>query len=510
MCSFLLQNYNIFSDDNQEYSGLSRQFLFQRLEPFTVYSLVLEACTVAGCTRSFPQPVQTDEAPPAFQPTPTIRSHTATSVGLSWSPPLNPNGKITHYDVISTQESTLGSKALSKEEVVFTENDTESDTFMFNHNGLLPWTSYEYKIYAWNTAGSADSGWAHVKTSQAAPEGLQAPRVDSVSENPHQLQISWVPPETPNGVLQSYRLHRNTVPFPFSFDAATLNYTDEDLKAYFMYDYAITACTAGGCRTSNTTSMRTPEAAPVSVSAPKIQVIGATHINVSWSPPLIKNGNIVKYVLQVNNEEYVVGQQLSTLISKLQPYTRYEISLVACTNGGCTPSRSQSIKTMEALPSSMGSPTLQTTGPESIEVTWQKPAQLNGELTGYELHRDQVLVFTGLENHYHDFTLTPGTEYSYAVTVYNSQGSTTSPEAKTRTHSSAPSGVAPPKLKAWSSEEIAVTWDIPEKANGEIMNYTLYVRQTADTQVEAFPFTSFHSAFDKRAYVIALRRPYQW
>lgn len=505
----IIKVYNVLSDDALEYSGLAHQFLFRRLEPYTQYVLALEACTVAGCTRSRPQLVQTDEAPPASQPPPNIESHNATIVELSWSSPVSPNGKITHYDVISKciQERAFWDK---EEEVLFSEYDTESSKYIYTHEGLMPWTTYRYKIRVWNSAGFTDSSWTTVKTSQAAPTDLLAPKIYYLPESPHKLLLSWVSPKSSNGVIQSYQLHRNMVPFPFSFDAATFNYTDEDLKAYSVYNYTITACTAGGCTTSEPISLRTLEAAPDFVSPPTLEAISSTQINVSWSPPLIQNGDILKYIICVNDAEYFAARQLSKVISNLQPYAQYDFSLVACTNGGCTLSLSKAMRTMESPPSNMSPPKLKVTGPESIEVSWKEPAQPNGRLTHYELNRDQELIYTGLENYYHDFTLTSGMEYTYTVTAYNSQGSATSPAVSTRTDPSAPSGMMPPKLKAWSSNEITATWDLPESANGEILNYTLSVRQPASAQVETFPCTRHSPAFEKRTFVIELRQPYHW
>nr|XP_032625073.1 usherin-like [Chelonoidis abingdonii] len=176
----VIKTYNILNDDNLEYSGLSRQFLFRRLEPFTLYTLVLEACTVAGCTRSSPQPVRTDEAPPASQLAPVIQSVNATNIELSWSEPINPNGKIIHYEVIHrcTKENASGNRATTVEEkIVFTEYNIENNTFKYNDKGLQPWTRYEYKIRAWNSVGYTDSSWSVAKTSQAAPKGLATPRL---------------------------------------------------------------------------------------------------------------------------------------------------------------------------------------------------------------------------------------------------------------------------------------------------------------------------------------------
>eukprot|EP00076_Gallus_gallus_P047875 XP_419417.4 usherin isoform X2 [Gallus gallus] len=509
----IIKTYNIFSDDNLEYSGLSRQFLFRRLEPYTLYTLLLEACNEAGCTRSPPQPIRTDEAPPVSQMAPIIQAVNATNIELSWLKPINPNGKIIRYEVIHrcTKENAAGYRAtMEDEKIVFTEYNTESNTFVYNDKGLQPWTRYEYKIRTWNAAGYTDSSWTAAMTSQTAPKGLTAPRLSLESVNPRKVLVSWDAPAQPNGILQSYRLLKNDVLYPFSFDAATFNYMDEDLLPYSMYRYAVVACTMGGCSTSEPAAIRTLEAAPALVDPPSLQAVSSTQVNASWAPPQIQNGDITKYILKLNNEEYYPGKNLQMLISNLQPYTQYDFELVACTAGGCTSSTVQSVTTMEAPPLNMEAPRLLVMGSESIEITWKSPAKPNGKITSYELRRDDVLVYSGQETRYLDFTLTPGMEYSYTVTANNSQGSVTSPSAQIKTNPSAPSGMLPPRLQAWSSKEILVAWDPPIKVNGDIKNYTISIHRPAETGKKTVDFDASHSSFVRRSFIVAGLQPYSW
>lgn len=91
------QMYNLYSEENLEFSGLSRSFLFRRLEPWTSYTLTLEACTSVGCARSPPQLITTAAAPPASQPPPKPLLIGPDYVSLSWGPPGQPNGPIGEY-----------------------------------------------------------------------------------------------------------------------------------------------------------------------------------------------------------------------------------------------------------------------------------------------------------------------------------------------------------------------------------------------------------------------------
>ncbi|XP_048212729.1 usherin [Perognathus longimembris pacificus] len=507
----VLKMYNIFSDGLLEYTGLNRQFLFRRLDPFTLYTLTLEACTEAGCAHSAPQLLWTQEASPDSQLAPTVHRVASTSVELHWSEPVHPNGKIIRYEVIHRCfEGKAGGNRITQadEKIVFSEYNSERKTFTYNDTDLQPGTLCEYKICAWNSVGNTCSSWIVVRTLEAPPETLSPPEVSYVSMNPPELLISWRPPEQSNGIIQSYKLQRNGMLYPFSFDAVTFNYTDNKLLPFSTYSYAVLGCTSGGCTTSIPTHITTPEAAPSGVSPPILWTISASQINVSWSPPSLPNGRITQYLLKCDGEEYLAGQNLSLLLSHLQPYTQYSVSLTACTNGGCTTSVSKSAWTREAPPENMDPPTLQVTGSASIEITWKPPRNPNGQMRSYELRRDGTMVYTGLETRYHDFTLTPGVEYGYTVVAINSQGSILSPLVKERTSPSAPSGMEPPKLYAKGPQEIVVTWDPPVKTNGDILNYTLFIRELFDRETKATHFHTTHKSFGTRSFTVKQLKPF--
>ncbi|XP_052056319.1 usherin [Apodemus sylvaticus] len=507
----VIKAYNIFSDGLLEYSGLGRQFLFRRLAPFTLYTLTLEACTAAGCAHSVPQPVWTEEAPPDSQMAPTIQSVEPTTVRLHWSQPANPNGKIIRYEVIRRHlegEDWGDTASQADEYTVCTEHSPEGNGWVCNDTGLQPWRQYAYRICTWNSAGHTCSSWNVLRTLQAPPDGLSPPEIAYVSMRPLQVLISWLPPQRSNGVIQSYRLQRNALFPDLSFNASTFSYTDNQLLPFSTYSYAILACTGGGCYTSEPTNITTPEAPPSGVSPPVLVAISAHQINVSWSPPSIPNGKIVKYLLQYAGEEHLAGRGLSFLLSNLQPCTQYNISLVACTDGGCTASRATSAWTMEAPPENMDPPTLHVTGPESIEITWMPPRSPHGHIRSYELRRDGAIVYAGLETRYHDFTLAPGVEYGYSVTATNSRGSVLSTLVKGQTSPLAPSGLQPPKLRVRDALELLADWDPPVRTNGKIVNYTLFVRELLAGEARTIDINTTHSSFGTRSLLVKHLKPF--
>uniref|UniRef100_A0AAY4ADY9 Usher syndrome type IIa protein homolog n=1 Tax=Denticeps clupeoides TaxID=299321 RepID=A0AAY4ADY9_9TELE len=508
----VIRMYNIYSEDNLEFSGLSRQFLFRRLEPYTTYSLVLEACTQTGCTRTAPQPITTEEATPSSSPPPITPQIKDSSVQLTWVPPTLPNGRILYYQVmgVAVEEGRVMTEDdyLKRAKVFFTENNTQASSFSYNVTGLLPWTRYKFLVRVVNSAGHADSPWVSVQTRQTSPRGLSPPTISHIEGNPYKLLVSWTPPADTNGVLLTYRIQRDNVSFHFSFDTSVLSYTDEDLMPYTTYSYAIIACTIEGCITSDPTNTRTLEAPPALVEAPSVEDLTAYSATIFWNAPLIQNGEITLYILQINGEEIYQGKKLKTQASGLEPHRSYELRLKACTNGGCTTSKPTAIQTMEAPPTGLHAPGVKVTGSESVEVSWREPDHPNGLITSYELRRDGQLVYVGMDTRYHDFTLLPSMEYSYTVTANNSQGTTTSPQAVAKTHPSAPSGVAPPKLQTTGPSSILVEWDPPARANGVIISYSVYRRDPAEPNIKRHIFPPHHSSFQSCSVALTGLKPY--
>ncbi|XP_074522167.1 usherin [Halichoeres trimaculatus] len=501
----IITMYNLYSEGNLEFSGLSRNFLFRRLEPWTVYALTLEACTSAGCTHTPPQHVTTAAAPPASQSPPRPLFIGSDSVSLSWGPPSQPNGPIREYFLLGRSLEDVGrgrsvdEEGVERGKVLFRGSSPQpADTLSYTVSGLRPWTQYEFSVRTHNPAGHTESPWVTVTTRQAPPRGLAPPTVSHLQGQPRVLLVSWSPPLEPNGILQSYRIQRNNVSFSFSFDPTVTSYRDEDLLPFTEYSYSVIACTSEGCITSPDTNITTLEAPPATVEAPTIDTITSDLMNISWSKPLTQNGEVTEYVLKLNNKEVYRGQDQNTVLSDLQPHTSYQLVLLACTRGGCTASRMMSAVTEEAPPSGLTAPGLKVTGPESVEVTWRPPEHPNGIITGYELRRDGEVIYVGTETHYHDFTLLPSVDYSYVVWANNSKGAASSTAATAKTHPSAPSGVGLPTLTPLGPNQVRVEWSPPARPNGDIVSYTVHLRDPVQLGITSTVFPPEESDFSNR------------
>ena len=479
----IITTFRIFEEGSSvaAFQGLNREFELRRLEPYTQYSVQLEACTSAGCTRNFPQKFMTAEVAPSSQPAPVMGETTSNSVVVIWGPPVRPNGKIILYEVLRRTNNRIQKRSLSDPVVVYRTTDTDNTSYAFTDTTVMPFTEYQYSIVASNSRGSTQSPWQSVFTDQAGPDGVHPPNVNYVTEEVDSLRITWMPPDRSNGILQSYQLKRNdSVPWSFT-PQDVMQFVDTGLRAYTFYSYTLTVCSGGGCTTSDPAIKRTKETAPLKVSPPTLFAVNSTALKVAWAEPFITTGLISAYQLHMNGVVLYEGLSMEYVATNLIPFTDYTFKLTACTKGGCTDSGEVVGKPEDDKPRSMRSPILKVMSSRSIEVSWQPPEYPNGIITSYDIRRDGRLIYTesisvtgSLRTTYTDYNLDPGMEYAYVVIARNRKGSVESPVAMALTFASSPSGLDPPTITPLSATSLQITWSPPASPNGVIKNYTLY------------------------------------
>ena len=478
----IVNNYLIYEEGNVNplYQGLNRVFEYRKLQPYTEYTVWLEACTLGGCGRSVKQKFTTAEIPPKNQPAPAVSNINATYVKLQWQSPVNAYGKITKYEVLRRFEALRRKRALSEPEVVHEIFNPTEETYEYADTNLKPFTRYEYSIRATNSKGSTESPWQAIETLQAKPENLAPPTLSHIGNEYDRILIRWLPPASPNGIIQNYRLQRNdSVPWGFS-PSDSLEYIDTGLVAYTVYAYTVEACTGGGCTVSEPAYIETQQSKPLFVAAPNVKALDSTRIQVTWTLPQITNGEIKDFHLLMDDTAMYSGLDTEYIVTDLVPFQAYLFAISACTFGGCTTSQAVTGRPEEAPPQSIAPPVIIVTGSKSIELSWQAPDQPNGIITSFVLHRDDSLILETMLQFYVDYDVNPGSTYTYTLTAYNSKGSVTSAPASATTFASAPEGLAPPVLEALSSTSIRATWQPPVKPNGEIYNYTLFEAITND------------------------------
>lgn len=462
------------------YQGISQEFEMRRLQPFTMYTIQLEACTKAGCAKARFQNFQTAETAPANQPTPTPMEVNATTAMITWAKPQQPNGAMLMYEVLRREQTRLVKRELSDPVVVYSTNDTLGSRFTFTDVGLRPYTEYQYSVRSTNAISSVQSAWQTIFTEQAPPLGVASPSVEYIPDVIDSLRITWTPPSQANGVIQSYQLQRNDS-VPLSFDTSDkFEYVDKNLLPYTFYGYTLTVCTAGGCTTSSPMILRTVESPPAIVEPPNIEALSSTVIKASWQPLSPESGQVTKYQLLMDGTEVYTGLSTTHTQTGLTPYKLYTFSLIACTRGGCTQGGEVTGRPLDDAPTDLKKPILNVLSSQSIEVIWTPPLNPHGVITSYDVRRNGALVYTQslsisgqLGTTFTDYGLSPGMNYLYIITARNRKGSVDSPPMNATTYSSSPAGLSPPVLKPLSSTSMQAIWEPPAKPNGQIQNYSL-------------------------------------
>ena len=144
-------HYAVYTDtgsDTPVYDGPNRLFELTGLEPYTEYGVRLQACTVAGCTRSPWQRFVTSQAPPANQRSPSVVFVNDSSVLVAWSRPAQTYCPVLMYELRRRTLSRSAAAASSVSavradyETIYTTTDTAPSYFTHLDTTVLPFTRF--------------------------------------------------------------------------------------------------------------------------------------------------------------------------------------------------------------------------------------------------------------------------------------------------------------------------------------------------------------------------------
>ena len=195
----------------------------------------------------------------------------------------------------------------------------------------------------------------NVITLDGIPSGIQVPVVTFV--NSTSFTSTWNEPQITNGMITSYTLQvyfTNNTRF-VSTDVAGNRFvaTVNGLNPFTMYYATVIACTNGGCGESLQTMFQTAESSPQFQTPPNVATINSTAINITWLPPQIPNGVLIRYeiILHTDISENIIAnvssEQNQYLITSLSPATEYGVSIVSYTMAGGTESTAMFTTTRE-------------------------------------------------------------------------------------------------------------------------------------------------------------------
>ena len=486
-----ITSYSVVVNGTEHHVALSMSKLITELNPFTVYSVRVKACTAKGCGLGDREHARTNEAPPTGQGAPTLVAQEWNVVQVSWSPPSSPNGIVIRYEVY---RKTGNSAPLL---VCLTPQ------LSCLNSGLSGYTDYSYKVRVLNSAGSAEGPWRNVRTPEGPPQGIRPPSLNVL--NSTSVYVSWSVPSQPNGIVTHYEVrYREELQVPDNSNITVaarlpsnvLNATVNGLKPHTDYQFLIAAINSRREGTSAWATAKTKQAPPADLrplQADKAK--DGKSMRVFWEEPEHPNGIITHYKLYKDGVQIYLGSPQEYTVSRLVPYTVYEFQLEACTVAGCTRGPLQIITSAEVDPQGQSRPTAGFINATAVELNWKPPAVPNGVIIRYEVYRTvapaekrrkravtpssgQLVHSTNDTNKtnfkYADTGLKPHTQYGFSVRVINNGGFTNSDPLIITTSQAAPSSVDPPLVTVMSAYALNVTWKEPLEPNGVIQFYFVY------------------------------------
>ncbi|XP_019860969.1 PREDICTED: receptor-type tyrosine-protein phosphatase F-like [Amphimedon queenslandica] len=405
-------------------------FVIENLEKYEQYSVTVVAFTDKGPGASSDVlSVLTDEDLPG-PPSNVSTMSTNTSISITWSPPLDPNGLLLSYSINVTLNSTYA-QYLSFDVMTMS---VSQNIFSYTLFDLLPFAGYDISLQASTSVGLGTPAIETETTLQAAPAAPVAnPMASPVSSTA--VNVSWLPPNLSNwnGLITNYTIEYRTndeyIRPSIEVTATLSSFANSDdpraattplqlesiiipsLHEFVNYSFIITLSNSIGQISSLpvhiVTLESTPSGPPLDVS---VIVDSPSTARISWSPPMYidRNGIIVNYTVRIittvrgtireTNISNVSGNYYDA--SDLPQFASFNVTVAAATSVGLGPySPSVSNMTFEGVPSAPDPVIVKRRNDTAIQVNWTRPAEPNGIILGY------LIYYIGTKNN-------TGTEYS--------------------------------------------------------------------------------------------------
>ncbi|KAK7891502.1 hypothetical protein WMY93_023465 [Mugilogobius chulae] len=382
---------------------------------------------------------------------------------------------------------------------------------------LDKYSAYRIGVAASTAVGESDltdEDYIEVFTEEDVPESPPSD-LTVVHTSPSTVSLSWAPPNKANGVILYYVIHYENDTYGASLNTSANSATLTDLKPFSFYDVYVEAFTRLGNGDQRSHSLQLLSGEDVPGGPPQnlsYESVSPNEVNVTWLPPELPNGNITRYGLELWNSTHSLNLTSSSqhlLIQHLKKYTEYNVRVQAYTRVGPGDfSPALNITTLEDVPSdSVHNLTAYNASAQAVVVSWDPPLEPNGRVYyllsleeadlapdlsnqgKFKIFRqtttDTVFLFTKLRIYFpYVFNVTPataaGVAYNHTRTLYL--------RTRDEVPTSAPVLVSSRNV---SSSSIAVVWQRPLEANGEITEYSLTLSGPGGTNTTSTTNTSY-------------------
>ncbi|NXN98020.1 PTPRQ phosphatase, partial [Rhinopomastus cyanomelas] len=464
-------------------------YVIRGLTPFTDYTISVSAFTAVGEGPPSVLVVRTREQVPSSVQNISYKNISSSSVLLCWDPPANPNGKIIHYTVYAMELDTRRAFHMT----------TSNNSLLMT--GLKKYTHYKMRVAASTIVGESalsEENDVFVTTPEDEPDSPPQ-NVQLVNVTATEINLSWLPPEQPNGLITHYEVLYSDSSDVFIKNVSSTSVSLSEMKPYTLYNISVRAFTRLGHGNQSSfpllvrTSETVPDSAPENIT---YRNISSTEIELSFFPPSVPNGLIQTYTVYLKRingtEQRVINTTL--LILHLKKYTEYTVEVSASTAvGEGLRSSPLLVLTDEDAPSSPPeSLSVKQLSGVTVKLSWKPPPEPNGIILYYTVYvwnkmsersvnvTETSLELTDLENN---------CDYSAYLTASTrfGDGNVRSGTTTFRTSEGAPSD--PPKdvvYRNLTSTSIMLSWSPPQKPNGNILYYTVYFKNSSGVSIQNF------------------------
>ncbi|XP_029991434.1 phosphatidylinositol phosphatase PTPRQ [Sphaeramia orbicularis] len=460
-------------------------YLVSDLNPFTEYTFKVTASTTVGEGPAINITEKTREQVPSSVLDVSYQNISSTSILVSWSPPVNPNGRITHYTVYGLK--LHNNQALKWE--------TNSTSILITD--LDKYTDYKLRVAASTAVGESalsEEDDMFVLTLEDEPDSPPT-NLTVIDSSPSTMTLTWSPPEEANGIIQYYEVLYENESYSALMNMSSNKVTLINLKPFSYYNVSVRAYTryGHGNQTSDTLYLLSGEDVPGSPPySLTYESISPSEVNVTWQPPLVPNGIITKYSVELWNSTHYLNLTSETnhiLITHLRKYAHYRVKVQAHTRVGPGNYSSEpfNITTLEDAPD---------TPPQylqarklsdyEVELSWQPPLEANSDILYYI-----VRVWNETNEQWQNVTETSvvinvdsESRYNASVSSWTRMGdggvlifisfSTTDAEP-----------FDPPQNITFANityTSATLMWYPPSEPNGIIVHYTIYYSNNSNNQ----------------------------
>jgi chitodextrinase len=361
--------------------------------------------------------LKADTTPPTVPTGLTATAVSSTQINLSWNASTDPDSAVTGYWVYLNNVTLARTTGTS-----------------FQHTGLTPGTTYNYRVSAYDASGNG-SAWTATPvavttpvpdtTPPTVPTGLTATAVSST-----QINLSWNASTDPDSAVTGYWVYLNNVTLARTTGTS---FQHTGLTAGVTYNYRVSAYDASGNGSAWTATPvavtipvpdTTPPTVPTGLTA---TAVSPTQINLSWIAST-DNVGVTGYYVYLNDVALARTTGTSFQHTGLSAGVTYNYRVSAYDAAG-------NGSAWTATPVAVTIPVPDTTPPtvptgltgtavssSQINLSWNASTDPDSAVTGYWVYLNDVTLARTTGTSFQHTGLTAGVTYNYRVSAYDAAG----------------------------------------------------------------------------------------